>query len=279
MADFPHFLLVGSPVAHSLSPLMHNLAAKYYGLSVRYHAVKVEEKAIPQLASWLYKKQLKGMNVTIPHKRSMLKYVDAAAGPCEEIGAINTVVKQEDALIGYNTDIDGFCQPLYTFQSRLKDRCAIVFGTGGAARAVIYGLKRLHLRKIVLVSRSPSNKTPENWPGGEITIVSYDEWQDYAKETALFVNTTPLGMSPKVQESPVKEAEKQLLSGKICYDIVYNPLKTVFLQRAEKVQATTISGLEMFIRQGSRSFELWTGKNFPVDLVRNELTKTLTNAR
>jgi shikimate dehydrogenase len=257
---------------------MHNLAAQHYHLPVRYYAVNVDKEAVPELASWLHQKQLKGINVTIPHKRAMLKYVEEVAEPCQNVGAINTVVKQNGSLIGHNTDIDGFCQPLYTFQSRLKERCAIIFGTGGAARAVVYGLKRLNLRKIVLVSRNPFDKIPDRWPD-EITIVSYDDWQNHAKEAALFINTTPLGMAPKIQESPVKETEKQLLTGKICYDIVYNPLKTTFLQRAEDAGAVTISGLEMFIRQGSRSFELWTGKSFPAGLVRNELTKKLMNDR
>jgi shikimate dehydrogenase len=256
---------------------MHNMAAKYYNLPVRYHAVRVDTETFPLLASWLHQEQLVGINVTIPHKQFMLQYVDAVADSCKKIGALNTIVKQKGSLIGCNTDIDGFCQPLYPFQTELKGHCAIVFGTGGAARAIVFGLKKLNLGEIVLVSRNPSGKMPENWPP-ETHITSYDKWQDYAKKTAIFVNTTPLGMVPDTGESPVKEAEKRLLTGKICYDIVYNPLKTTFLQRAEEAGATTISGLEMFIQQGNRSFELWTGKTFPVNLVRKELMNALKNA-
>jgi shikimate dehydrogenase len=253
---------------------MHNTAANYYNLPVRYYAIRVDAKDLPSLALWLHQEQLLGINVTIPHKQTMLQYVDTVADSCKNIGALNTVVKREGSLVGHNTDIDGFCKPLYSFQSGLKGECAVVFGTGGAARAVVYGLKRLNLRRIVLVSRHPSDKMDQNWPGGT-SIVSYDEWQSYAREAVLFANTTPLGMDPDTGNSPIKEPEKHLLSDKICYDIVYNPLKTTFLRRAEEAGASTISGLEMFIQQGSRSFELWTGKSFPVDRVRKELINVL----
>lgn len=176
--------------------------------------------------------------------------------------------------MGHNTDYEGFCQPLYPYQPELENSSAIVFGTGGAAQAIVYGLRSLNMHKIVLVSRNSGNKKDEPWFSGT-HIVSYNEWQDYAKEAALFVNTTPLGMTPNTGGSPVKESEKWLLAGKICYDIVYNPLKTTFLGRAEDVGAIIISGLEMLIQQGSRSFELWTGKPFPVNRVRKELMNVL----
>src|SRR5699024_8772720 len=102
-------------------------------------------------------------------------------------------------------------------------------------------------------------------------------WQDYVDETILLVNTTPLGMEPNIERSPVKEAEKSLLSDKICYDIVYTPFKTVFLQRAEKTRATTINELDMFIQQGNRSFELWTSKTYQVEQIHKELLKILSN--
>lgn len=256
---------------------MHNTAAEHYSLPVRYYAITVNNDAFPLLASWMHQEKLAGMNVTIPHKQRMLKYVDTITYPCREIGALNTVVKQKGSLVGYNTDTDGFCQPLYPYQTKLAGNCAVVFGTGGAARAIVYGLKKLNLRKIVLVSRNPSDKITGNWDDS-IHIVSYDEWQDYAKEADLFVNTTPLGMVPDTEGSPVKETEKQLLTGKICYDIVYNPLKTTFLSRAEDAGATIISGLEMLIQQGNRSFKLWTGKPFPINLIRKELMKALNDA-
>lgn len=271
----PHLLLIGNPVSHSLSPVMHNIAAKHHGLSIRYYAVQVDEKDLHFLPAYLSRDDLIGMNVTIPHKRRMLRYMDEAAASCREIGAVNTVVKQDEKLEGYNTDVSGFSQPLRYFQTSLKHQRAVVFGTGGAARAVVFGLKDLKMDEIVVVSRNPDSKLVD-WPA-DTPIVSYDQWQRYAREAALLVNTTPLGMQPNIEESPVKESEKHLLTGKICYDIVYTPLKTTFLRQAEEAGATTISGLDMFIQQGNRAFELWTGKTFPVERVREKLLEVLTN--
>lgn len=276
-ASSPHLLLVGNPVSYSLSPVMHNAAAEYYGLPLRYHAVRVDTEDMAMFSSYLSHDKLVGLNVTIPHKRRMLDYVDVKTDLCQRIGALNTVVKRDGKLEGHNTDVGGFCGPLNSFRANLKDACAIVFGTGGAARAVVSGLKMLDMADIFLVSRNPSGKTNNDWPEGT-QIISYEQWRGYASEATLLVNTTPLGMSPDTNRSPVKEEGKSYLAGKICYDIIYTPLETTFLRRADEAGATTISGLDMFINQGSRSFELWTGKQFPVKLVRKELMKHYSDA-
>jgi shikimate dehydrogenase len=117
----------------------------------------------------------------------------------------------------------------------------------------------------------------ESWPQSA-QIISYDAWASYAEETSVFVNATPLGMVPNTEGSPVRPAEAVLLSGKICYDIVYHPLQTTFLKEAKEAGARTIGGLEMLIHQGSRSFELWTGRTFPVDIVREQVIDHLNDA-
>lgn len=270
----PHFLLVGNPVGHSLSPLMHNTAANYRKLPYKYYAVCLEPDELSSFASYLNNNQLKGVNVTIPYKQTLFSYVDELTESCKQIEALNTIEKKGTKLIGHNTDAYGFCKPLESVAEDIEGGRAIVFGTGGAARAVVFGLNKLGAEEVFLVSRSPYNKDSENWPDG-VNIISYDAWPSYAEETYLFVNTTPLGMEPYMGQSPVTEDEIPLLKERICYDIVYKPLQTTFLKMAAKVNAKTIGGLEMLIYQGSRSFELWTGQPFPVDLVRDTLKKQL----
>jgi len=272
-----HLLLIGDPVAHSLSPIMHNTAAKYHNLPMRYYAVRIEREELPAFASYLSEPALKGVNVTIPHKQALLEYMDNLDPDCEQIGALNTIAKENGNLVGYNTDIIGFCEPLYQWQSEIENEPAIVFGTGGAARAIVFGLKKMGVANVLLVSRNPERKKGENWPESA-KIIGYERWPEYAKEAQIFVNATPLGMEPDINKSPVRENETPFLAEKICYDVVYRPIQTTFLARAEKVHAKTIGGLDMLIHQGSRSFELWTGHKFPIDLVRDQLSEYIKYA-
>jgi shikimate dehydrogenase len=282
LSSSPHFLLIGNPVAHSLSPVMHNSAAAYYDIPVRYYAIQVDETELPSFAAYLREEQLKGVNVTIPHKQAMLPYMDRTEAECGQIGALNTIVKErgvkeEGELIGYNTDVHGFCAPLQAYQPEIEGARGVVFGTGGAARGVAFGLLQLGIEEILLVSRDPRGRMRENWPH-RVQISPYDAWPSYAEESSVFVNATPLGMAPHTEGSPVRPAETELLTGKICYDIVYHPLQTTFLKQAEEAGARAIGGLEMLIHQGSRSFELWTGRAFPIEHVREQIIEHLTHA-
>ena len=270
----PHYLLFGHPVEHSLSPLMHNTALEHYGMEASYHAVDLQERELTELASHLNSDHFLGTNVTIPYKQLIADYLDGVDPKARSIEAVNTVVKKEYRLKGYNTDCGGFISPLETYQADIEGGRAVVFGTGGASRAIVVGLEEMGLEEVFLVSRNPGRISSFD-RFDSVSVISYQEWPSWAEEAVLVVNATPLGMYPKTSRSPVRDGEKQYLSERICYDIVYNPIKTSFLQQAESVGATTIGGLEMLIQQGSRSFELWTGNPFPVDKIRNKLHEEL----
>lgn len=272
----PHYLLFGNPVEHSLSPVMHNTALDYYGMDARYFAVDLQNDELTSLTSYLNNDTFLGANITIPYKQALISYLDELDHSASETGATNTIVKQNYKLRGYNTDSYGFLSPLKEFSSELVGKEAIVFGTGGASQAVVSALKKLRMRKISLVSRSPGRVTSfKNIEG--VDVISYDEWIAFSQEAALIVNATPLGMYPNINQAPVRETDKQFLAGKTCYDIVYNPLKTKFLKMAEEVGARCIGGVEMLIQQGNHSFELWTGKTFPVEIIREKLHEELGN--
>ncbi|TYP95097.1 shikimate dehydrogenase [Fodinibius salinus] len=275
-ADNPHYLLLGHPVEHSWSPLMHNTALKFYDMSARYFAVDLQNNEFSRLSSYLNSPTFLGANVTIPYKQMISDYLDDTDTIAKDIGAVNTIVKESGRLWGANTDCVGFTAPLESLEHQLKDGSAIVFGTGGAAKAVVAGLEKKGIEEIYLISRNPHSQTFFN-DYSYVNIESYHSWTTFADETAIIVNTTPLGMHPKVNESPVRESEKESLANSICYDLVYNPLETTFLQQAQSVGAETISGLEMLIHQGSRSFEYWTGRPFPIGTVREKLYEQLKN--
>jgi shikimate dehydrogenase len=262
----PHFMVVGHPIGHSLSPFMHSIALKYHKIEADYLAVDLEPSDISSFTSWINKDSFLGSNVTIPYKSQFLEVVDELEETAASIGALNTIVKSDGTIKGYNTDVYGFLKPLENYIERLNGESVIVFGTGGASKAVIYGLRQIGVEQIVLVSRNPGSINRDG-----LLLCNYSNWQAYAEESVMMVNTTPLGMYPDTNQSPVREQEANLLEGKLCYDLVYNPLQTTFLKLAMKFHAETIGGLDMFIAQGAKSFELWTGKNFPVSKISEAL--------
>ena len=265
----PHFLLLGNPVSQSISPLMHNTAARHHGIDIQYHAVTLEQPELPRLPAHFNSEPFGGANVTIPYKQVIMDFMDIMDDAASEIGAVNTIVKNDYRLAGHNTDAYGFSIPLEPYSGQLEGGKALVFGTGGASRAVVYALQHLGINEIVLISRNPGRMEKDF--GMDVQIRGYEAWKDIAFDAVLLVNATPLGMAPRTETCPVRETEKQFLSGKICYDIVYNPVKTKFLSMAEQVGCTTLNGIEMLIHQGSRAFELWTGKSFPLDKIRKKV--------
>ena len=269
-------MLFGHPVEHSLSPLMHNTALDFYGLDARYYAINLQSDELSRLASYLNRETFLGANITIPYKQVIGRYLDSIDDDAHAIGAVNTIVKKSFRLEGKNTDMYGFISPLQPYTHLLEGHRAVIFGTGGASKAIVAALISLGMDELCLVSRNPQNISSYD-DIGEVRLISYPEWPSYAEDAVLVVNATPLGMYPKTDSSPVKEVEKEYLSDRICYDIVYNPLDTRFLRQAASVNGTTIAGLEMLIQQGSRSFEHWTGKKFPIEHIRKKLYEKISH--
>jgi shikimate dehydrogenase len=263
----PHYLLIGNPVSHSVSPLMHNTALNYYQIDATYYGIRLEIQELSSLVSHFNNSAFLGANITIPYKMEMLAIVDELTPTASAIGAVNTIIKKDDKLIGHNTDADGFIQPLLELDTEEIDTDrAIIFGTGGATKAIEYALNDFGFEEVYLVSREPNRFNQRS-----AFYCSYDNWFDYADEASLIINATPLGMYPNVETSPVQDNDIDLLSDKICYDIVYNPVETKFIRQAKQAQGITIGGLDMLIHQGAESFLKWTGKRFPVGLIKMKL--------
>lgn len=269
-----HLLLLGNPIKHSFSPLMHNTAAKTLNLDLTYHAVELRADELSTLSAHFNSDFFRGANITIPYKQMLLQYMDELSFTARSIGAINTIVKKDNKLLGENTDIFGFSVPLQPHKDSLRNARSIVFGTGGASKAIIQALGDLGMEEIILISRNPdNNKYFEDH--NRTRVVSYESWGGYAEEATLIVNATPLGMHPDTESSPVRSKEEVLLKDKICYDIVYNPFETKFLKQAKRVGAQVIGGLDMLVHQGSKSFELWTGQSFPIETVKKGIYEKL----
>lgn len=272
----PYCVLLGHPVRHSLSPFIQNTAAKLMHEPWHYEAVDVAPMHLPLFEPVFRNQMFCGANITIPYKQPVIPFLDDLDSLAETLGAVNTLFKKDNKLLGTNTDVYGFKQSLHDYAPGLKGKDAIVFGTGGASRAVFFALSELGIRRIFLVSRHPHDIKTESWAGSaERMAIGYDEWIGYTERTGIIVNATPLGMEPDIQTSPVKSEFNSFLNHKICYDIVYKPKNTRFLQQAAEAGGIPIGGLDMLIYQGGKSFEYWTNKKFPFQEVKKALFRYL----
>lgn len=269
----PHYLVIGNPITHSLSPVMHQTALEYHKLKATYLALQLIPENISSFAAWCNKDAFLGCNITIPYKETLMNLVDQVDPHAQEVGVINTIEKVNSNLKGHNTDVYGFLKPVEEYMDYIKGQRAVVFGTGGASKAVKTGLIAAGIEEIIFVSRNPaSNKIEDDRVYSK--TVDYSQWQDFAEESMIFINTTPVGMLTKGNNELIDKHEGPLLSDKLCYDLIYNPKITPFLELASANNAIPVNGLDMLIYQGSRSFEIWTGKTFPIDLVRTNLQKS-----
>ena len=273
--------LLGDPVAHSRSPLIHNAAFRAAGIDAAYRAVRVEAEALGGAVAGLRAPNVLGANVTIPHKQAVLSHLDALTPEAEAIGAVNTVVRAPDGtLCGDNTDAAGFLRGLDA--RALHDAPALVFGAGGAARAVVYALlTALRPETLTLVARRPAQAEALAAdldafdPDGALRVVPVGEAAGAVRSSRLVVNTTPLGMHPDERSTPWPNAS-DFGSGHTVYDLVYTPQRTRLLDDANSRGAQTVGGLTMLVGQAAAAFVQWTGQPMPLAAVHAALARHTT---
>ena len=246
------FALIGEKLGHSYSPEIHKATMKKLGVEGEYSLLELAPHQLGEVAHRLRSGELDGINVTIPYKVDIIKCLDRITLEAEAIGAVNTVILEEEELVGYNTDYWGFKYTLDRMKIDLKGKNCVVLGGGGSARAVVKVLQDLG-GKVFLVSRSPE-KLKESFSGfSGLNIISYRELEDIEGE--LIVNTTPVGMYPNTDVCVIEEYIIRKFSHGI--DLIYNPKETLFLKRT----STGVNGLYMLVGQAVRAQELWWKKN------------------
>ncbi len=279
-------VLIGNPVDHSFSPLIHNTAYELQGVDAVYLAAGVTVGQLPSAVRGLKALGAIGANVTIPYKQEALALMDELSEEATTIGAINTITIHHDAdgtarLRGDNTDVAGFLSPLMEIQETIRGGGVVIFGAGGAARAVLFGvLSWLSPASVTIVARNPDRAealiasfaaTADTCP---VEIEMFDTARRPVKEARLIVNATPLGMYPREAATPWPDLTA-FGPQQIVYDLVYNPQSTQLLRDASSRGATTINGIEMLLGQAAASHTLWTGRQMPVDEVRDALLKAI----
>jgi len=272
--------LIGYPLGHSLSPKIHNAALKACGLKGDYSLFSIHPDDIQGLKNLLNRvrrKGIHGLNVTIPHKQNVIPLLDELTPTAQSIGAVNTIYLRDNKLIGDNTDAPGFLSDLKHFlgnrQLALSEvegsqiancKSAIVLGAGGSARAVVYALINDGWNVTIASRRmEQAQELAQSFTNYELRITNFTDLQTFQLSNfQLIVNTTPIGMTPNTDQSPLPE-NLLLPSNAFIYDLIYNPRETKLVKdaRAQGLSATT--GLGMLIEQAALAFEIWTGCNPP----------------
>jgi shikimate dehydrogenase len=262
--------LLGWPTGHSLSPAMHNAAFAHDGLDLVYVAMPTRPDDLPRVVAGLAAVGAVGANVTVPHKRAVMALCDEVTAEAQLVGAVNTLVFDDDRLVGDNTDAIGLQRALEdALGERHADR-AVVLGTGGAARAVAVAVARLGTGLVVVGRRSEAATAVAGVARGlgvHAEAVDLDDADSVSKAVTgadLVVNATPLGLHGESLPAPFMA----LGAGQAAYDLVYNPATTPFLAAGRAGGAAAHNGLGMLVAQAAAAYERWTGRPAPVEVMR-----------
>lgn len=252
--------VVGWPIAHSRSPLIHGAWLERFGISGTYEKIAIEPGTFEARIRELVDQGFAGVNVTIPHKEAALAIADEKDAAALAIGAANTLVFKEGRILAFNTDAFGFTEHLKTKGKDWQGKRALVIGAGGAARAVLFGLKELGFSHVDLANRTTDKARvlATHFAVDSFTITPLDlvDMASFLGKADLVVNTTSLGM---VGQPPLKISLGGLKPDAVVYDLVYVPLKTDFLKQAEELGHDTLDGLGMLLHQARPGFEAWFG--------------------
>lgn len=269
----------GDPIRHSRSPVMLNRAFREKGINAAYAAFHVQPQELGAAVAGLRALGFRGANITIPHKVEVMRYLDAIDEGARIAGAVNTIVNDDGKLTGYNTDGIGYVRSLKEETGiALRGAKVLMLGAGGAARGVAYALAQEGVERIYI-----ANRTVERAEELALAIGAYTtaiglktaDAGDVMSEVTLVVNTTSVGMSPNIEETPLPA---ELLHDRLLVsDLIYNPRVTRLMHEAEQAGARTHGGIGMFIHQGACAFELWTGQSAPVDAMREVVQQSLSS--
>ena len=279
--------IIGFPIRHSISPVFQQAALDHYGIDARYQPWEVDPKDLGEFMESMRDPDAIGHNVTVPHKEAVMEHLDEVEDWARRAGAVNTVVNQTGRLVGHNTDGVGFLSGL-TENSPFTAAAArvVIFGAGGSAKAVALALAGEGVASITIVNRTLERAerlaeliSSAGSSGLNVEAVPLDDEDRTvlaAAESDLLINSTSMGMLHGPDESGSPIQARHIPQGAVAYDLVYNPSETPFLREAAEAGAIAIGGLSMLVHQGARAFELWTGKEAPVQVMMSAAVEAMS---
>jgi shikimate dehydrogenase len=289
--------LIGYPLKHSISPYFQQAALDYYRLDIRYEAWETGPAQLQDRVNNLRKPQNVGANVTVPYKEAILPLLDAVDDLASSIGAVNTIVKKADRLLGFNTDAYGFIEALDKeghFDPEGKQ--VVILGAGGVARAVSFALVQRKVASLAITdgiferARALAENLVRYIKGASPSLkylepnVTAFQWQNLSSaktldDCDLIVHCTTIGMKHSSQEGQSPLSLEVIPRSVLVYDLVYNPWPTPLLRLAQKAGANILGGLPMLVYQGAASFKLWTEREAPVDIMFSKAKEILIGGK
>lgn len=269
--------LIGHPVEHSFSPPMHNAAFRALDMDYAYVAFDVEPSNLKSAIEGAKSLNIKGFNVTIPHKIEVMQYLDEIDEVAGLIGAVNTIDFKD--MKGYNTDGIGAVKAIEEV-TPIKNMNVVIAGAGGASRAISFYIAKYGAESITILNRN--TEKAQHLAGDvsgsdfidEVSSDSISQIGNYLENADILINTTPVGMHPNVDAKPIANAS-DMHEDMTVFDAVYNPNETVLIKEAIKAGAKPVYGIKMLLYQGAESFKIWTGRDAPVSEMERALRKTL----
>ncbi|MFW9940219.1 MAG: shikimate dehydrogenase [Candidatus Thorarchaeota archaeon] len=271
--------VIGHPIEHSMSPTMWNPALQDLELDYVYIAFDVHPDRLEKAINGIRSLGIKGINVTLPHKEEVIKYLDEVDPIALKIGAINTIKNEGGILKARNTDADGARKSLIDRGVDIYGKNILIIGSGGVSRAIAYVLAE-EANKIILTdiieerARTVANEIRNNMKVDiEGNLSNQDNLKEYIKKVDILINATPIGMYPKVDETPI--SRKFLRDDLFIFDVIYNPLETRLMKEAVEIGCKTLGGLDMLVNQGILAFEWWLNKKPNKDLMKKKIIEYL----
>ena len=244
------YLVIGNPINHSLSPKLHNHWIKKNKINAVYDKKQINEADIKEIISEVRNGKINGINVTVPFKKSVIPFIDQLSSEAEEAQSVNTIYKENNKVLGHNTDISGFELAMRGKSYDIKGKKIFILGAGGVVPSIILALKKMGADKIILSNRTKKKAEQLKKTFFDLEIVNWGETPEFN----MIINATSLGLN---KEDEIKLDYADLGPNKLFYDVIYNPKETKFLSKAKQFGNQTENGKMMFIYQAHQAFTLW----------------------
>ncbi len=260
------YLVIGNPIDHSLSPKLHNYWLKKNNINAVYDRQKINEKDIKSIISEVRKKKINGINVTVPFKKTVIPYLDKLDFEAEQTQSVNTIILNNNNLVGHNTDIAGFTRAIESLNINIHGKKVFILGAGGVVPSIIFALKQMKVSQIILSNRTKKKAEDLKTQFNNLQILDWGDVVDFD----VIINATSLGLNKESINLDFSKFGKN----KLYYDVIYNPEQTNFLKEAKKLGNRTENGKLMFVYQAFEAFKLWHGTE---PQINSEIMKILKN--
>ncbi len=260
------YFVIGNPINHSLSPKLHNYWFKENKINATYDKKKINENSLKNIISEIKERKVSGINVTVPFKKAIIPYLDKLSLEAEKTQSVNTIVFNNDNLVGYNTDIEGFRKAIESLNFNIRNKRVLILGAGGVAPSIIFALKKMEVTQIVVSNRTKKKAEDLKLQFNNLEIL---DWGDII-DCDVVINATTLGL----HNENINLDFSKFKNNKLFYDVIYNPTETNFLKEAKKLGNKTENGKLMFVYQALEAFKIWHGIE---PQINSETIKILNN--